>query len=1221
MSDELMLGQTKKVDFACFFISSLIFLAAVFNITSSPMSVWWLIPLCLYFLLVVYRPYCVFVILPISIVLIDSKSWIGFSVFNEFDSLIWLTVAAGILHFKNKIQFLVNHSPIFLVIFLALVFINVGLQGGFGSFVTETNPYYDNSYSVFIAKGIVYGALLAILFVTDYFYYPEETKMSWFYGAATSAFLLFIIVLWERGTLLALFEGNTWWHGVSSLLNFSGSYRVTGFFAEMHTGGEAFDGIVLFLLAVNLFAFLNARQMWQKNVYLLACFAVTYCVLVGYTRATYLAAFVLVGSLVVFWQLKVVPRRQRFTLAEVIQSSCLCICSVLILKYSGFASLTLHLVLLIVFPLLMFISKNLNLNRLSSNFLYTLIWFIVLLFSYVQQSESKWFDNTFSFHNRLFILSFIFFGILLFLHKNLTAKLSATLLRNIVMVVISSVLSVGSVGYQINARLDHVERDFMTRVFHWQSVIQSGDWLTSQWLFGHGVGSFPKNYALTFPEEIKKIGSFEIKDSKLNIGIGEDLTIGQRIKVESGKRYLLTGHFSAEEQAKLLVGICYRNILYPTNFAPNCNYRLIASNTLSHKFSVDLYSPEYKTSGNSLLQWPAFFVVKNISDHQIISINWLKLVGSDKTTDLLKNGDFSNNLENWYFYNDYNHLPWHIKNIYLSFVYQLGLIGVLLLLILIFQALWKRHSDPFIAFYQYTLVSLLLALCAFGMFGDPFDSPKASTLLSLHLFSCVLFTVIYKPQKRLFNVSKVQVVTFFSVIVILLGSLHFGLKYYLQMSYLEFVSQKQRVKDGSAYVSTRRDELSIEDWNEYEVGPKLQPLSARHSYSKKLYKVSNVKAFLSRIRAARPGDSIELQPGYYTINGHSIALQTAGTELLPIEITASQAGKVIIEFNLIEGFHISQPYWNINNLIIVGICKVDKLCEHAFHIVGKGHNTKIINNIIKNFNSPFKINQKDGDFPDKGIIKQNAIYNNDARDTATPVTFIDLVSASGWSVENNFVADFAKKGGDHISYGMFFKGAGERNIFKRNLVVCEWRHKGGFRIGTSIGGGGTGAKFCRDLKCDVEQSNSSIINNVVMHCPNDVGLYVNKGKNTLVAQNIFYRTRGIDVRFKESDALLSNNIIDGRVWTRDGGQTQLINNQYSQLNAFLGLSLVEELYQAPWKGDFRVLDMESLMMSEPTNKESNDFCQVQPMNRRSIGPFEIFIDPPCQPNFKFIRQD
>ena len=92
MSDELMLGQTKKVDFACFFISSLIFLAAVFNITSSPMSVWWLIPLCLYFLLVVYRPYCVFVILPISIVLIDSKSWIGFSVFNEFDSLIWLNI-------------------------------------------------------------------------------------------------------------------------------------------------------------------------------------------------------------------------------------------------------------------------------------------------------------------------------------------------------------------------------------------------------------------------------------------------------------------------------------------------------------------------------------------------------------------------------------------------------------------------------------------------------------------------------------------------------------------------------------------------------------------------------------------------------------------------------------------------------------------------------------------------------------------------------------------------------------------------------------------------------------------------------------------------------------------------------------------------------------------------------------------------------------------------
>src|SRR3546814_4894238 len=77
-------------------------------------------------------------------------------------------------------------------------------------------------------------------------------------------------------------------------------------------------------------------------------------------------------------------------------------------------------------------------------------------------------------------------------------------------------------------------------------------------------------------------------------------------------------------------------------------------------------------------------------------------------------------------------------------------------------------------------------------------------------------------------------------------------------------------------------------------------------------------------------------------------------------------------------------------------------------------------------------------------------------------------SASRWTVRKNLIADFAKAGGDGVSYGAFFKGAGEGNVFEQNVVRCEWRHHGGIRIGFSFGGGGTAQRFCRNNSCTNE---------------------------------------------------------------------------------------------------------------------------------------------------------
>src|SRR3546814_17814635 len=84
------------------------------------------------------------------------------------------------------------------------------------------------------------------------------------------------------------------------------------------------------------------------------------------------------------------------------------------------------------------------------------------------------------------------------------------------------------------------------------------------------------------------------------------------------------------------------------------------------------------------------------------------------------------------------------------------------------------------------------------------------------------------------------------------------------------------------------------------------------------------------------------------------------------------------------------------------------------------------------------------------------------------MTVRDCVSVSRWRVQRNIIADFAKDGGNFTSYGAFFKGAGEENIFEQNLVRCELRHSGQRRIGFSFGSGRPGRRFCRDGRFNAE---------------------------------------------------------------------------------------------------------------------------------------------------------
>jgi hypothetical protein len=296
--------------------------------------------------------------------------------------------------------------------------------------------------------------------------------------------------------------------------------------------------------------------------------------------------------------------------------------------------------------------------------------------------------------------------------------------------------------------------------------------------------------------------------------------------------------------------------------------------------------------------------------------------------------------------------------------------------------------------------------------------------------------------------------------------------------------------------------------------------------------VRDVAGLRAAMTAARPGDVIELAPGRYVVDGAPLAAARPG----PVIVQARVAGSATIAVRTAEGIAVTAPGWTFQNLDLVGACAVAGHCEHAFHVSGRASRFVARHNTLADFNAHFKINGQAGSFPDAGELFANRLLNTAERRTASPVTPIDLVAASGWRIHRNVIADFIKAGGDRISYGAFAKGAGGGNHFVDNTVVCEYRLHGrpGQRVGLSLGGGGTGGRYCRDGRCVVEQQGSVLRGNLVASCSDD-GIYLNGAAASVVERNTLMDTGGITVRYAHASATVSANQVDGLIRSRDGG--------------------------------------------------------------------------------------
>jgi hypothetical protein len=308
------------------------------------------------------------------------------------------------------------------------------------------------------------------------------------------------------------------------------------------------------------------------------------------------------------------------------------------------------------------------------------------------------------------------------------------------------------------------------------------------------------------------------------------------------------------------------------------------------------------------------------------------------------------------------------------------------------------------------------------------------------------------------------------------------------------------------------------------------------STSERIVDVASADALRDAIAAAQPGDVITLAPGVYRTGVADIVADRPGRPDAGITVRAPRLGAATIEQTSEEGFVVTAPYWRFENLAIRGVCARHGDCEHAFHVVGAASHFLARNNVLLDFNAHVKVNGSGGHFPDHGALVGNTLRNTEARRTDKPVAPIDIVGASHWSVRGNLISDFVKAGGDGISTGAFAKGAGSATSFEGNAVLCELRLRGqpGSRVGLALGGGGTAPQFCRDGVCVTEQDGGVIASNLIAFCSDD-GIYLNRAAATRIVHNTLLDTGGIVVRFAQSSADVTGNLVDGAIRVRDGG--------------------------------------------------------------------------------------
>jgi hypothetical protein len=700
----------------------------------------WLLPLAaIYLFLLMILPRLWLFALPLATVGLDIAPFTGRFIYNELDLVFLVTLASGLLSGRYRVM-VFNPGPTTIVLFCYLVVIALGYSGWKYFLLTPgtefDNPYYTSEYAYRAIKGMVWGIALVPMWGYQLAVDKPRSVNALVAGMSAAALLLGLIVLWERGTVGVMLSGLAWYHWLSSLLDLSSSYRATGIFSSMHTGGEAFDGVVLLLLPATLYAATYGRAVWLRVLGALGLLTLAYVTLMGFTLATY-CAFIIAIMLYAFFTFR--ARRSNgmsFSIPLVDTGVAMAVCTlaaVLAYRFAGSHGLASYGVLLA----LAYGAKRVQLPPWTTHVI-TGLAVLCVVFAVSAHIRGVWVEASFggALVIALGLVASYVCACRLFEKTGATAELDRLfLLAGIVL--LPALIAFALAGYQINDRESRAAGDLENRESLWKNVISSSDDGVWRGLFGNGTGSFPGNYIKQYPEYVKNVGSFKITREQnrdvLRLVGGRDLKLGQRVSIDPYTNYTVNIHLRAEQGASFEIGLCERNLIYTGNVMPRCVFERLAFDATDgafEQYSMEINSASIAEQG-SLRRWPTVMTLNYDKPDSVVEIDAIDL--SRDGFNILQNTSFKRGLDYWFPYSDFFHRPWHIQNTYLQVWYESGWLGFGLLLVLVallVQKNFQRHAhDSLLPAYT----TGVLTICVFGLFGSPLEAARVSWMFYFFL--------------------------------------------------------------------------------------------------------------------------------------------------------------------------------------------------------------------------------------------------------------------------------------------------------------------------------------------------------------------------------------------------------------------------------------------------------------------------------------------------------
>ncbi len=346
------------------------------------------------------------------------------------------------------------------------------------------------------------------------------------------------------------------------------------------------------------------------------------------------------------------------------------------------------------------------------------------------------------------------------------------------------------------------------------------------------------------------------------------------------------------------------------------------------------------------------------------------------------------------------------------------------------------------------------------------------------------------------------------------------------------------------------------------------------------------------ISQAPPHTTVFLKNGYYKV-AKTLWFRKEGVTLRSL---SGQREKVILDgsFKVGEIIGILAPEITIADLTI------KNALFHAVHLGGNGHHARLINlHLLDCGEQLVKINPgSDGSLNDYGLLANSLLeYTDQGRNKILDpfhngscyTNGIDALKAMGWRVVNNTFRNIYCAPGRSLPQAiLFWQGCRDTVVENNKIINCP--------VGIQLGLGSSRLRDYPDLNYKAPHINGIVRNNFVFvdqehHWDTGIGLWGAKGVKVL-NNSIFTPNQdsfaSIDLRFKDTEALLINNLLYKPVTYR-GGQAEEKNTVIAKASWFkdplrgdlhLAYKVEDVVDQGLPVGDDLVYDIDGILRDE-----------------------------------------